>query len=248
MKRKMWLSARTSVGVDQILCVAVADVEEKARFVQVHELGVIIHTVKHLWVDWLCNGCMEVVGPITVMKTYMHGVRGSIEVEHVPEDVALRSVREPECGQVVALLLRPSRGGAVATVHVLFRRGKWRLYSEKQARLWRHFPGNDAPRLPQGGPTARRTPSLPWSDPSCQPSPKPLYRPFLDADAPTKKIGAMEATLRVAAERSGRSNARSARVVNPRRPPSATCSTSFDTGLVRHRRASRAIYVFTRAL
>ena len=126
MRRNVWLSARTSVGVDQILCVAVADVEEKARLVQVHELGVIIHTVKHLWVDWLCNGCMEVVGPITVMKTYMHGVRGSIEVEHVPEDVALRSVREPECGQVVALLLRPSRGGAVATVHVLFRRGKWR--------------------------------------------------------------------------------------------------------------------------
>ena len=155
----MWLSARTSVGVDQILCVAVADVEEKARLVQVHELGVIIHTVKHLWVDWLCNGCMEVVGPITVMKTYMHGVRGSIEVEHVPEDVALRSVREPECGQVVALLLRPSRGGAVATVHVLFRRGKWRLYSENTgtplAPLTR--PGRTPPSpagsgLPQGCP------------------------------------------------------------------------------------------------
>ena len=56
----------------------------------------------------------------------------------------------------------------------------------------------------------------------------------------------MEATLRVAAERSGRSNARSARVVNPRRPPSASCSTSFGAGLVRHRRASRAIYVLTR--
>ena len=53
----------------------------------------------------------------------------------------------------------------------------------------------------------------------------------------------MEATLRVAAERSGRSNARSARVVNPRRPPSASCSTSFGAGLVRHRRASMANYV-----
>ena len=147
----MWLSARTSVGVDQILCVAVADVEEKARFVQVHELGVIIHTVKHLWVDWLCNGCMEVVGPITVMKTYMHGVRGSIEVEHVPEDVALRSVREPECGQVVALLLRPSRGGAVATVHVLFRRGKWRLYSENTGTPLAALPGERRPKAPPGG-------------------------------------------------------------------------------------------------
>ena len=58
----------------------------------------------------------------------------------------------------------------------------------------------------------------------------------------------MEATLRVAAERSGRSNARSARVVNPRRPPSASCSTSFGAGLVRHRRASMANYVITRAL
>ena len=151
MRRNVWLSARTSVGVDQILCVAVADVEEKARFVQVHELGVIIHTVKHLWVDWLCNGCMEVVGPITVMKTYMHGVRGSIEVEHVPEDVALRSVREPECGQVVALLLRPSRGGAVATVHVLFRRGKWRLYSENTGTPLAALPGERRPKAPPGG-------------------------------------------------------------------------------------------------
>ena len=66
--------------------------------------------------------------------------------------------------------------------------------------------------------------------------------------ASEKKIGAMEATLRVAAERSGRSNARSARVVNPRRPPSASCSTSFGAGLVRHRRASMANYVITRAL
>ena len=49
-------------------------------------------------------------------------------------------------------------------------------------------------------------------------------------------------------DRSGRSNARSARVVNPRRPPSASCSTSFGAGLVRHRRASMANYVITRAL
>ena len=71
---------------------------------------------------------------------------------------------------------------------------------------------------------------------------------FFDTEASEKKIGAMEATLRVAAERSGRSNARSARVVNPRRPPSASCSTSFGAGLVRHRRASMANYVITRAL
>ena len=94
------LSACTGVSVDKVLRIAVADVEKKARLVQVHELRVVIHAVKHLWVDWLRNSCREVGGLVAFgeVEAHTHCVRGHIELEHVPEDVAFRSMREPERG------------------------------------------------------------------------------------------------------------------------------------------------------
>jgi len=56
-------------------------------------------------------------------------------------------------------------------------------------RLGTTAPGNDAQRLPQGGPTARRTPRFPWSDPS------PTARP--------RALGALRAPLVARLRRAG---------------------------------------------
>ena len=91
------LSACTGVSVDKVLRIAVADVEKKARLVQVHELRVVIHAVQNLRIHRLCDRCVKVCSTVTiwVVKLHVHVVV-RILVQHLTEHVPLGLVRVPE--------------------------------------------------------------------------------------------------------------------------------------------------------
>ena len=94
-------ATRTCVGVHEVFAVPVAQVEEKAGLVQMHELRVVVDAVEHLWVRRLgerrvkvhCLGLARVRG-----QANMHGVGGLVVVQHLAEGVAIGGGREPKLG------------------------------------------------------------------------------------------------------------------------------------------------------